>query len=170
MKVILFMAQTVNGMIARENFQEDFLSHKNWKTFSTLAESIGCFIVGRKTEEQVQQWKEYNFNNINAKRIIISKKSILNSNKKVTYAKSPQDALNKAAKWGFKTVLLTGGSQINSAFIKKNLIDEVIINVEPYILGKGIPLFAKDRFEKKLKLKQIKRLNLNIIQLRYKAK
>ena len=33
MKIILYMAQTMNGIIARENYNEDFLSDINWKVF-----------------------------------------------------------------------------------------------------------------------------------------
>ena len=52
MKVILYIAQTINGVIARENYDEDFLSDINWKVFVKLTEKIGCFIVGRKTYEK----------------------------------------------------------------------------------------------------------------------
>ena len=37
MKVILYMAMSLNGYIARENGDEDFLSHENWNTFCELA-------------------------------------------------------------------------------------------------------------------------------------
>ena len=32
MELILFMAQSLNGYIAKEDGNEDFLSNKNWKT------------------------------------------------------------------------------------------------------------------------------------------
>ena len=40
-----------------------------------------------------------------------------------------------------KSVVVTGGSKMNSSFAKSGLIDEVILNVEPVIIGEGIPLF-----------------------------
>ena len=51
------MATSINGMIARENGDEDFLSHDNWISFKKLAEEIGFFIIGRKTYEVVQKWQ-----------------------------------------------------------------------------------------------------------------
>jgi len=66
MKVILYMAQTINGIIARNNYDEDFLSHENWKVFLGLTKEMDCFIVGRKTYEEVKKWKEYNFDKIKA--------------------------------------------------------------------------------------------------------
>jgi len=64
-------------------------------------------------------------------------------------------------------VVLTGGSTLNSSFAKENLIDEIIFNVEPFVLGKGISVFRSDKFEFKLKLKGVKQLKNNIVQLHY---
>ena len=74
----------------------------------------------------------------------------------------------KAAK-GFKSVLLTSGATLNSSFAKLGLIDEVILNVEPVIEGKGIPLFKPEDFELKLELVEMKKSKGKTIQLHYKV-
>lgn len=168
MKVILYMAQTVNGIIAREDFEEDFLSHDNWITFSELAEDAGCFIIGRNTYNVVQKWVGYTFDDIDSTRIVVSKNKNLKLPSGYILAKSPKDALKKAESMGYKKIILTGGSHINSAFIKQELVDEVILNIEPFILGKGISLFSQDDFENKLRLLSSKKLEHGIMQLRYK--
>ena len=105
------MAQTINGVIARENYYEDFLSHVNWEVFVKLAEEIGCFIMGRKTYDiyQTKKSEDYSFDNVTAKRIIVSrdKKSKLATG--YISVSSPKDALNKASELVFTKVLLTGG-------------------------------------------------------------
>jgi len=163
------MAQTINGIIARENYDEDFLSNQNWDAFVKLAEKIGCFIVGRKTYEEVKKWEEYNFDNVNAKKIIVSrdKKSKLASG--YISAISPKDALMKASELGFSKVLLTGGGMLNGAFIKENLVDEIVINIEPYVLGRGVRLFSEETFENKLQLINVQKLD-EIVQLHYKVR
>ena len=167
MKVILFMTQTINGIIARKNFKEDFLSDENWKEFLKLIKETNCFIVGRKTYQEVQKWKDFNFDNIKATKIIVSHNKIkLNPN--YILANSPKDAINKAKKLNFKKVILTGGSTLNSSFMKNNLIDEIILNVEPCVLGKGINIFNEDNFENKLKLFKVKKFKSGIVQLYYK--
>ena len=168
MKVILFMAQSINGMIARRNGSEDFLSDANWQTFSSLAKQHQCVIVGRKTYDEVKKWKEYNFDNVKAKKIIVSrdKKSKLTTG--YISAGSPNDALKKASKLGFKKVLLTGGGTLNSAFMKNKFVDEIIINIEPYVLGRGIKIFSEETFENKLQLVKVTKLN-GIVQLHYKV-
>lgn len=170
MKVILFMAQTLNGKIARDNYDEDFISDDNWEAFVKLAEKIGCFVVGRKTYENVEKWKYFNFDNIKANKIIVSKNLDFKLNKDWTLANSPKDCLKKAISMRFNKILLSGGGSLNSSFMKLNLIDEIIINVEPYILGEGINIFKEDNFEAKLKLIKTKKLSSGILQLNYLVK
>jgi dihydrofolate reductase len=168
MKVVLFMAQSLNGIIARENNNEDFLSDDNWEIFKRLAEKSGIFIVGRKTYEVVSIWNN-NFNNIKAKKIIVSKQK-LNLTKDYYVVGSPRSAVLLAKELGIKEVILTGGSIINSSFAKENLIDEVVLNIEPAIIGKGIKLFSEDDFEYKLELIDVKKVASDIVQLRYKIR
>ncbi|MEK6872019.1 MAG: dihydrofolate reductase family protein [Nanoarchaeota archaeon] len=167
MKVILLMACTVNGIIARENFSEDFLLQANFTDFKELAEKVGCFIVGRKTYEEVKKWKT-NFDTITATKIVISRKKLKIDDDFICVS-SPQKSLEKAAQLGFKKIVLTGGSKINSSFMKEHLIDEIILNINPYVLGNGIPLFTNDIFESKLKLMNVKKMHEGIVQLYYKV-
>lgn len=168
MKVILAMVQTVNGMIAKENYSEDFLSDASWKIWKSLAEEIGCFIVGRKTYELVMKWDGENFDDVKSRKIILSKNKSLRLSKDYFLANSPEGALEVASKFGFEKVLVSGGGKINSSFLKKHLIDEIILIIEPYVLGTGIKIFSDEDFENKLKLMDIKKFKSGIMQLRYK--
>ncbi len=172
MKVIMCMAQTVNGMIARENYDEDFLSHINWEVFVKLAEEMGCFIIGKKTYDvyQAKKSEEYSFDNLSTKKIIVSRDKKSKLLEGYTLANSPKDALRKASESGFTRVLLTGGGALNSAFMKAGLVDEVIINVEPYVLGRGVRIFSEETFENKLELIEMRELKAGVVQVHYKIK
>lgn len=158
MKVTLYLAMSLNGIIADKKGKEDFLSEKNWDLFVKKAENVGCFIVGRKTYEIFTKSKYCNFNKINCKKIVVSKKEGF----------SPKEAVNLAKKSGLKEVLVVGGSEVNSSFIKSNLIDQIIVNIEPTILGSGIKLFSEADFHKKLNLKKISKFG-KILQLNYEV-
>jgi riboflavin biosynthesis pyrimidine reductase len=67
-----------------------------------------------------------------------------------------------------KSVLLTGGGKLNSSFLRNNLVDEILLNINPVLLGKGIKIFSEDQFEKNLKLVAVKKLSSSIVQLHYK--
>ncbi len=170
MKVTLSMAMSVNGIIADKNGSEDFLSHDNWIAFVKLANKIGSNIWGRKTYEAVKKWEgDYLKELKSVKKIIISTDSTLALDPEFTLATSPQDALSKLEAKGKQEALVTGGPTINSEFIKAGLVDEMILTVEPKLMGQGIPLFSPSDFELKLKLINIENLTPNHIALRYKV-
>ena len=75
---------------------------------------------------------------------------------------------------GIKRILLEGGGTLNWSFIKKNLIDEAIVTLTPYILGgkDSVSLVDGSGFKNldvstKLKLKKIQK-NKNELVLFYK--
>ena len=78
--------------------------------------------------------------------------------------------LNILFKKGIKKILLEGGGTLNWSFIQKNLIDQVVIAITPYILGgkdyvnlvKGIG-FKNLYSAKKLKLKKVLRNNSELV-------
>ncbi len=133
MKTTLYMAISANSIIATESGGEDFLSHQNWEMFCELAKEYGNFIVGRKTYEAVKKWDDgYNFDDlVGIEKIIISQNKDLNLDEGYTLANSLQEALTKLSDKGFEKALVTGGAKINSEFAKANLLDEVMLNVEP---------------------------------------
>ena len=74
------------------------------------------------------------------------------------------------SKKGIKTVLLEGGGTLNRSFLKKNLIDEMIIALTPYVLGSKntISLFEGISFPSlkmkfPLKLKNVQKCGNEII-------
>lgn len=170
MKVILHMAISLNGIIATPDNQEEFLSHANWIEFVKAVKKSGCLIWGRKTYELVRLWeKSYLEPFKNIVKVIISRDKNLKLDSGFILAGSPQEALQLLKIKGFKKVILTGGATNNSAFAKLNLIDEVILDIEGVIVGKGIPLFYPEGFELKLHLKSVEKVTDNIIQVHYKV-
>ena len=82
--------------------------------------------------------------------------------------------LSILSKKGIKTVLLEGGGILNRSFLKKNLIDEMVIALTPYVLGsentvslfEGIS-FPSLKMKLPLKLKNVQKSGNEII-LNYK--
>ena len=159
---------SLNGYIAEENGSEDFLSYANWEKFCSLAQEYGNLVVGRKTYEAVKNWNEgFGFDDLKGiQKIIISQDQNYKLDEEYTLAASPKDALAKLQ--DFESVLVTGGSTINTAFIKENLLDKIILNVEPTLTGKGIPLFTQDSFSTKLHFVSSKESN-GILTLHYRV-
>lgn len=170
MKVILWMGMSVNGIIARENNEEDFISHDCWLAWLEVLRENGSLLFGRKTYEIVKTWPKQYFDDLKGIKVIV-----VSSNKKYLVgdgfelASSPHEALEKLKEEGFEGAILTGGSTLNSSFAKSNLIDEIVLNIEPVIIGKGIPVFNPDVFDLKLKLLEMKKSRGKTIQLKYRV-
>jgi len=163
------MAISANGIIATETGDEEFLSHENWEKFCELSRDFGNFIIGRKTYEAVKKWDGgYNFDDLKGiEKIIISQDKNFKLDEGYTLASSPANALEKLSQKGYEKALVTGGANINSAFAKANLLDEIILNVEPVFVGKGIPLFAPQDFELKANLIYSEKSESGIMTLKY---
>ena len=64
---------------------------------------------------------------------------------------------------------MVGGGVTAASFIREGLVDELFLDVEPVIIGSGIPVFSDKKFESKLKLLDIKKTSMNEIRLHYKV-
>lgn len=167
MKVILYMAITANGYIAKENGDSDFTSEADGKSFEQKCKDAGCIVIGRKTFDQYngEIYPMKNILNI----IITSNKLNIKEEDNVIFAESPKKALEIAQEKGFGKVLIVGGGELNASFMKESLVDEIYLDVEPVIFGKGIPLFRPEDFEYKLELLEVNKLSKETIQLHYKV-
>jgi len=65
-------------------------------------------------------------------------------------------------------MVIFGGAELASAFIKNNLIDEYRLIVNPVILGDGKALFLNKNEQKNLKLVELKKFDCANVLLIYK--
>ena len=165
MKIILYMAATPNGYIARNDKSTPW-SNEDWQSFTTMVNKLGNLVIGRKTYEIMKKFRTFSLFQNNPTIIVVSSKKRKSTS--CTFVKSPKEAISMLKKKGFGKVLVAGGGKLNSSFMKQKLIDEIYLDIEPIIFGRGIQLFKEDIFEAKLKLIGTKKLNFNTIQLHYK--
>ena len=65
-------------------------------------------------------------------------------------------------------IWLVGGSLLAGTCYTAGLIDEVVINLVPHVLGAGIPLLATG-MERSLTLSDQRRFNSGTVQLHYRV-
>lgn len=166
MKVILYMAMTINGFIAKENHETPW-SDEEWESYSSTVQEFENIIIGKKTYELMKESNE--FDNIkNPFTVVISNQDNSEKSSKFAFVKTPQKALDLLREKGVNKVLVSGGGIINSLFLQQNFINEMYLDIEPIIFGKGINLFKECDFETKLELISIKKISKDVIQLHYK--
>lgn len=157
------MAITLNGMIARENGEVDWTSDITWKSYFSFLKKTKNLVLG-KTSYDIMTEKEFDPEVFYV--VVTSSKKNEKKVQKIEFVLSPKDALSFLEKKGFKEVGVGGGARLNASFVEQNLIDEIYLDIEPVILGKGIPLFANLDFEKKLEfldLKNMEKITCNCI-------
>jgi dihydrofolate reductase len=172
-KVILSIAVTLDGFIARENGSVDFLDpfnenegDTNW--FAKFLENISVIVMGNTTFQEYHKYPGF-FDFYKGKDIYVFSRNPDLSHEKVTFInESPVEFLKN-----FKTekdIWLLGGATINKSFLTSNLIDEYIIGMVPVIIGTGIPLFAESDHETQLKFVKSEKFKSGIVNLYYKKK
>ncbi|MBI2405635.1 dihydrofolate reductase [Candidatus Microgenomates bacterium] len=166
MKVVLYMAVTGNGYIAKENDDTSWISKEEWNSYSAIVRRTGNLVIGHRTYDIITKQPEFSeFEKV--KIIIVSHNDFDTLSLNHVAVKTPEEALSLLK--DFKEVIVAGGSNLNSSFVEKGLIDEIYLDIEPIIFGKGIKLFTGDNFEAKLKLLETRKLTEDIIQLHYKV-
>ena len=170
-KVILFIATSLDGYIATENGDIDWLNNvqgENDNGFTEFYKTIDTILMGKTTYDHVLTLVD-DFPHSDKKCYVFSN-SRTGSDKFVEFVKGDvvrftrnlqhQDGIN---------IWLVGGAGLLDQFLKENLIDEFIITVAPVVLGNGIPLFNKDNPELMLSLQGFKRFG-EFVQLHYVRK
>src|SRR3989344_425600 len=74
-------------------------------------------------------------------------------------AKNPEEFVYHLESRGCKKLLVAGGSQMITDFLKAELVDEFYLTIEPLIFGYGTPLLVHEELDIKLKLLSQKTLN-----------
>jgi len=63
-----------------------------------------------------------------------------------------------------------GGGNLAKTFFEEGLIDELIIGIQPVILGKGIPLFLPQERQMELERFDVKMRESGTVQISYRVK
>ncbi len=171
MKVILLMAVTADGMIARNSMELiDWTGKADKKYFIHITREAGAMIMGSKTFDTIGK-------------VLPGRKNIVMTRDKTTRDKirtsqtsdliftsqTPKEVLSDLKSQGFESVALIGGSTVNTLFMKENLIDEIHVTIVPRLFGKGLSLF-NETLDTLLELMDIEKIDQGHILVKYRVK
>lgn len=171
MKVTVEMACSINGLIATEDGNEDFLSNRNYQIMLDFLKEYDCLVWGNTTFKNVVSWGENYINDLkNTTVIVFSKEKQISNYDNVIYCDSLENFLEICKEKKFDNVFVSGGAHINTLFLENNFVDEIIINYNPYVLTNGINLFEGSKVEKSLILEKVINEKEEIVQIWYKVR
>lgn len=172
-KVILYIATTLDGYIAKPNDDLSFLSlvQKEGEDYgySEFEKTIDTVIIGRKTYDWVIKTVGY-FPHANKHTYVITRTERSNIDKIVFYTDELTKLIKKLKGENGKHIFCDGGAEIVNELLKHHLIDEFIISVIPVLLGNGKKLFQDNRPEQQLELVRVKTFDTGLLQMHYKQK
>ncbi|HUV15411.1 MAG TPA: dihydrofolate reductase family protein [Pelolinea sp.] len=148
MKSNVFIAVTVDGFIAREDGNIDWLSSFEGTSgqdygYLEFFRTIDAIVMGRNTFEEVLSFGVWPYKktpvfvlsnqNIEIPKDLSDSVSLMRG--------SPQDIFRRLEEKGYKNLYIDGGKTIQG-FLREGLIDQLIITRIPILIGKGISLFG----------------------------
>jgi len=162
--VTLMMALTADGKIAKSSGHfPDWTSKEDKKLFAQISKEHGVVMMGEKTYATFPSPLKDRLNIV----FTLEKNPPVISGVKWVSGE-PEAVLFELEKMGYTSALLGGGAFLNTLFLEKKLINEIILTIEPKIFGAGLGLFNGD-FDVNLKLLKIKKINDNALMLKYKV-
>jgi dihydrofolate reductase len=171
-EIILFIATSLDGFIAKENDDLQWLMETDAGgdngCYTEMYESIDTVIMGKRTYDWIL--KEVDAFPYPDKKCYVFTTTAQGSNEHVEFVNEDVVAFTKKLQEqeGSK-IWVVGGANILVDFLKNNLIDEYIITITPHILGTGIPLFKEKNPQIDLVLLNTKRFG-QFVELHYKVK
>jgi dihydrofolate reductase len=164
MKVIMMMAMTLDGKIAKSSDHfPDWTSKEDKKLFAKTSKEAGVVIMGDKTFFTFPAPLKDRLN------VVFTLEENPKPIEGVKWVKGdPEAVLEELASMGHKSAILGGGAFVNGLFLEHKLINEIWITVEPKIFGEGLSLFKGD-FDVSLNLNSVEKINDNSVVLKYEV-
>ncbi len=174
MKISVYIATSLDGFIARENGELDWLPGSDGTTgdedfgFNAFFNSVDVLVMGRKTYETVLSSGQWFYGE---KQVVVLSRTLTRVADSLPgtvelRACSPATLAADLAASGAQHVYVDGGQTIQS-FLNAGLIQEIIITRIPVLIGTGIPLFGAVHRDVKLYHIETQTFSNGFVQSRY---
>ena len=182
-KVTLGLANSLDNYIARQDGGFDWLHWSNEvaEISATFMKTVDALLIGRKTFDGMLAYgqtsypgaKNYVFSRSKKKREALKK--ILAAKKKPDrnveiVAEDATKFVKELKKRKGKGLAVFGGGELARSLFEADLIDEVVLNIHPVLLGSGIPLFHEMKKQIDLELLDCKILKGGYLAVTYLVK
>lgn len=139
MEVILLMASTVDGKIARHSGQlVDWTGKADKKYFVELTKKSGAMIMGSKTYDTIGKPLPERLNVVMTR----DKSRQSDQDNLIFTDLPPAKILEDLERKGYTSAALIGGAMVNTLFARDNLITQVHLTIVPRLFGSGLSIFA----------------------------
>lgn len=174
MKASVYIATSLDGFIARENGELDWLpvpgedgTNEDYG-YKEFIDTVDFLVMGRHTYEKALTFGRWPYENRSV--IVLSSRpvSIPESIKHFVESMScsPSDLIGRLAERGARHLYVDGGRTIQS-FLNAGLIQQLIITTVPVLIGSGIPLFGPLKRDIQLRHIETRQFDSGLVQSKY---
>jgi len=172
-KVILYIAMSLDGYIARKDDGLEWLSDVERTGedygYGEFIKNVDTVIIGRRTYETVLSLG-VPFPHAERECYIVTRSERAADGKLIFYNKDIKELVESLKRKPGSNIFVDGGAELVNTLLRHDLIDEYIISVIPVFLGDGISLFSGSRPEEKLGLVSVKNFESGVVQLHYRKR
>ena len=167
MKTTLFLTVSIDGLIADKEGVPLF-PEGAWEDWCSLVNDFDNVIAGRSSYEQLKNDDMASVLHPTHK-IVLSSRDIDLADSTWQHAKSPSEALEILKNEGVDEAIIGGGRAVAHSFMNEQLVDYIVIDLQPVAFGVGTPMFGDVVDMPQLKLIESSPLNDDAIRLRYQV-
>jgi dihydrofolate reductase len=182
-KVTFGLANSLDNYIARKDGGFDWIhwSKEVAEISSKFMKTVDALLIGRKTYEAMLGYgqtsypgaKNYVFTRSKKKgtalRKTLAAKKKVDQNVEIVTDDAATFVRKLKPKKG-KGIVVFGGGELAKSLFEADLIDEVVLNIHPVLLGSGIPLFHEMKRQINLELLDCKTLKGGYLAVTYRVK
>lgn len=182
-KVTLGLANSLDNYIARKDGGFDWLhwSKEVAEISAKFMKTVDTLLIGRKTFEVMVAYgqtsypgkKNYVFSRSKKNRDALKKSLAANKktdkNVEVVSTEVTKFVRELKRKKG-KGIVIFGGGELAKSLFEADLIDEVVLNIHPVLLGSGVPLFHEMKRQIDLKFLDCRILKGGYLVASYRVK
>ena len=174
MKVSIIVAMTADGFIGRNgddlsttwtNKEDKYLFTKYIKAANNMVMGLSTFMTTAKKFPSV-------FNKtMPGRRLFVythHPEAVAAYENVEAVSEAPQDFIARLEKEGVQELAICGGAQICTMFMQAGVVDDLYVDVQATLFGKGVPLFTAP-LQAQIALEDTERIGDNNLLLHYKV-
>lgn len=170
-KVILYVAASLDGYIARKDDSLDWLppipeSGEDFGYKDFMA-GIGITLMGNRTYQIIKGFGDPIYPD---KTNYVFSRTAHEAELNITWVnQSPAEFVEQLKATAEQDIWLIGGGEIVKALYEAALIDELILTQIPVLLGDGLPLWPASNREARLEVIEVIDFGVGLVQSRWKV-
>lgn len=170
-KIIVYIAQSLDGYIARKDGDISWLSRFENQGedhgYTEFMRDVATLVVGSATYEQVLTFAGWPYGG--KKTYVLTSKDLKKAPRADIefYSGDLSRLLNQIKSKSDKNIWIVGGAKVVSSLLNEKLIDELMVFIIPILLAEGIGLFTNLEQESELTLIDSKQYQSGIVLAHY---